>query len=183
MPVFVALLRGINVGTAKRLPMASLRDLLTGLGYADVATLLNSGNAVFRAAGGPPARHAAAISAAIAKRLRLDVPVVVKTARELDTIVSENPLATGGSDPSRLLVAFTPDSRTLSTLGAVKAVVIPPERFVVGRNAAYLLCPAGILKSKAWDALLGKPGAAATTRNWATVLKLQALASASASGG
>ena len=52
MPAFVALLRGVNVGKAKRVPMAELRDLLSSLGYTGVATLLNSGNAVFRALAG-----------------------------------------------------------------------------------------------------------------------------------
>jgi uncharacterized protein (DUF1697 family) len=55
---------------------------------------------------------------------------------------------------------------------------VPPERFAIGKKAAYLLCAAGILESKAGEALLGKTGklATATSRNWATVLKLQALA-------
>ena len=45
----IALLRGINVGRAKRVEMAILRDLFTSLGYGDVCTLLNSGNVVFTA--------------------------------------------------------------------------------------------------------------------------------------
>jgi uncharacterized protein (DUF1697 family) len=72
MPKFVALLRGINVGKAKRVPMADLRALLIGLGHTHVATLLNSGNAVFQAGGGSCARHAKDISGAIAARLKVD---------------------------------------------------------------------------------------------------------------
>jgi uncharacterized protein (DUF1697 family) len=60
---------------------------------------------------------------------------------------------------------------------AIESLVVPPERFALGKNAVYLLCAAGILESKAGEALLGKVGKSATTRNWATVLKLQALAS------
>ena len=56
MPTFIALLRGVNVGKGKRVPMAELRDLLSGLGFAEVTTLLNSGNAVFRATGSSPAK-------------------------------------------------------------------------------------------------------------------------------
>ena len=56
MPTFIALLRGINVGKAKRVPMAELRALLAGLGYGDVQTLLNSGNAVFTHANASPAQ-------------------------------------------------------------------------------------------------------------------------------
>ncbi|MEX8500212.1 MAG: hypothetical protein AB3X40_07370, partial [Leptothrix ochracea] len=53
----------------------------------------------------------------------------------------------------------------------------PPEQFLIGKNAAYLHCATGILESKAGEALLGKAGKSVTTRNWATVLKLQALIS------
>ena len=176
MPSFVALLRGVNVGKAKRVPMAELRTLLTGLGYTGVATLLNSGNAVFGAANGSPETHGAAIAAAIFSELGVEVPVVVKSATELAAIISENSLAKGAPNHSRLLVAFVQDTKALSSLAAIEALVKPPERFSIGKNAAYLQCTSGILESKAGEALIGKAGKAATTRNWATVLKLQALA-------
>lgn len=177
MPTFVALLRGVNVGKAKRVPMAELRALLGELGYTGVATLLNSGNAVFRAAKGTPARHAAAISTAIASRLNVEAPVIVKSARELSAIVAENTLAAGATDHSRLLVAFVQDPMTLSGFEDIEPLVVAPERLLVGKGAAYLHCASGILESKAGASLLGKAGRTATTRNWATVLKLQALAS------
>ena len=173
---FVALLRGVNVGKARRVPMAELRALLSGLGYASVATLLNSGNAVFQAAGGASARHAADIAAAISRRLGIEVPVIVKSARELAAIVSENPIRAGAPEHSRFLVVFVQDAKALAGLAALESLVVPPERFAMGRNAAYLLCARGILESKAGAALLGKAGKSATTRNWATVLKLRALA-------
>lgn len=187
MPTFIALLRGINVGTAKRLPMAELRALLTELGYDGVTTLLNSGNAVFRAAQGTPQQHAAAISAAIAGQLGLQVPVIVKTAEELSAIVQGNPFDAATLDPSQLLVAFVQAPAALAGLNALSAQVVPPEQCQVGAHAAYLHCAHGILESQAAKALLGKSGKAGksdavtvTTRNWATVLKLQALAHASA---
>lgn len=176
MPLFVALLRGINVGKTKRVPMAELRTLLAELGYTDVVTLLNSGNAVFRAAKGTPAKHAAQIAAAISSKLKVDVPVIVKSAQELATIVAENPLAATATDPARLLVAFVQDAAALSGLAGIAPLVVPPEQFVLGKHAAYLNCETGILESKAGTALLGKAGKSVTTRNWATVLKLQALA-------
>jgi len=177
MPTFVALLRGVNVGKAKRVPMAELRALLCGLGYTGVVTLLNSGNAVFRASNGPPAKHAADIAAAIASELKFEVPVVVKSASELAAIVTENAIGQKPSDHSRLLVAFAQDAKALSALASIGSLVVPPEKFVLGKNAAYLLCAIGILESKAGKALLGKAAGTATTRNWATVLKLHALAS------
>jgi len=181
MPNFIALLRGINVGKAKRIPMADLRALLAGLGYTDIATLLNSGNAVFRSAKGTPAQHAETIAAAIRKELMIEVPVIVKSAKELASIVSENSLVEGAAaNHSQLLVVFAQSTATLSELGAVESLVVLPERFLVGQCAAYLHCASGILESKAGEALLGKAGKSITTRNWATVLKLQAMAAEAA---
>ena len=181
MPTFVALLRGVNVGKAKRVPMAELRSLLAGLGYTSITTLLNSGNAVFRASAGSAAKHAALIAAALSSQLQIAVPVVVKSAKELAAVVSENPIKVEGAEHSRFLVAFAQDRKALSSLAAVASLVVPPEQFAVGKNAAYLLCAAGILQSKAGEALLGKSGRSTTTRNWATVLKLHALANGDAS--
>jgi uncharacterized protein (DUF1697 family) len=172
---FAALLRGVNVGKGKRVPMAALRALLVNMGYTDVTTLLNSGNAVFSAAKGAAAIHAGAIAAAVEHELDVSVPVVVKSASELARIVAGNPLTAGAFDPSRLLVAYVQDEEALSSLATVAPLIVPPERFVIGKNAAYLHCPNGILGSKAGEALLGKAGTIATTRNWSTTLKLNAL--------
>jgi uncharacterized protein (DUF1697 family) len=73
------------------------------------------------------------------------------------------------------LVAFTQDEQILSGLKGIEALVSPPEGFVVGKHAAYLHCASGILESTAAEALLGKAGRAATTRNWATTLKIHAI--------
>jgi uncharacterized protein (DUF1697 family) len=179
MPRFVVLLRGVNVGTAKRVPMAEFRALLSALGYSSVATLLNSGNAVFTAASGAPARHAADIASAIASKLKVEVPVVVKSAKELSAIIAGNPIKAEPEEYSRLLVAFAQDSKAIARLAAIEPLVVPPEEFSLGKNAAYLLCAKGILESNAGAALLGRAGKPATSRNWATTLKLQALANES----
>ena len=176
MPNFVALLRGVNVGKAKRLPMAELRALLSDLKYTSVATLLNSGNAVFHASKGTPAKLAADIAAAISGRFKLDVPVIVKSEAELAAIIAENPITADELDHSRYLVIFAQDTSSLADLAAIESLVVPPERFLLGKNAAYLLCASGILGSKAGEALLGKVGKFVTTRNLATTLKLNALA-------
>lgn len=177
MPTFVALLRGINnIGKTKRVPMADLRALLSDLGYTGVTTLLNSGNAVFRAPSGTPAKHSANISDGLYTQLKVEVPVIVKSASEWAAIVSENPIKTGADEHSRFLVALVQNTKVLSTLAAIEPLVVPPEQFAIGKKAAYLLCAAGIPESKAGRALLGKAGKSVTTRNLATILKLQALA-------
>lgn len=174
MPVFVALLKGVNVGQAKRIPMAAFRALLASLGYLDVRTLLNSGNAIFRGADVPQARHAAAIHDALVATLGLDVQVVVKSSRDWHAIVRENTLAADSDDPSRLLVVFAQSHAAIDALRPLERGT-PPERFVVGRHAAYLRCPDGVLSGQVGSALLGKAGRDVTTRNWTTVGKLTAL--------
>lgn len=174
MPTFVALLRGVNVGKAKRVPMARLRLLLTNLGYTQVTTLLNSGNAVFSAPNGPSSKFAQTIAKALADEFKFEVPVVVKSAEELRRIVDENPLVFATDDHTRLLAVFAQTSSAFTCLASVAELVVPTEQFLLGKHAAYFHCPNGILRSKAGEALLGKVGKLVTTRNWATVLKLQA---------
>lgn len=175
MTTFVVLLRGVNVGRGNRVPMAALRELLEALEYRDVATLLNSGNAVFSGPSRGAAAHAKAIHERLVSMLGIDVPVIVKSSKDLGAVEAENPFARRCQDPSRLLVAFAQTSAPLQGLQALAALLRPGERFELGRHAAYLLCPDGILASTAATALLGKLGRACTTRNWATVQKLAAL--------
>jgi uncharacterized protein (DUF1697 family) len=177
MTRLVVLLRGVNVGKGNRLPMADWRALLTSLGYSQVATLLNSGNAVCEARGrSSTAHHARVIAGALADRFGLQVPVVVKTAAELSAIVAGSPLADVAADPSRLLVVFAQHADALAALAPIAALTVPPERLEISAQAGYLHCANGILDSRAGSALLGKAGQAFTTRNWATTCKLQALA-------
>ncbi|GAB6197546.1 DUF1697 domain-containing protein [Lysobacter xanthus] len=172
MEGFVALLRGINVGRGNRVPMAELRRILIELGCTDVATLLNSGNAVFCAVG-EPAQLAARISVALAQQLAVSVPVVVKAATEFSAALKGNPIK-GAPDPSKLLLAFAAGPEPLSELSALEPLLAQGEQFHVGPHAAYLVCPAGITASKAGSAILGKLGRGVTTRNLATCLKIAA---------
>src|SRR5207247_1514794 len=86
----VALIRGINVGRAKRVAMADLRVLVEGLGYGDVRTLLNSGNVVFTTPRAAPGNAAARIEKALATELGVSARVTVLTAKELADAVSAN---------------------------------------------------------------------------------------------
>ena len=122
MQKFVALLRGVNIGKAKRVPMADFRKLLAGLGFTDVATLLNSGNAVFRAHLGTAPKHAADIAAAIDRKLKVDVPVIVKSAREFTAVVQGIPFSVDASQHSRILVAFTQKRADLAGLVRARAI-------------------------------------------------------------
>lgn len=174
----IALLRGINVGKAKRIAMADLRALVAGLGHARVRTVLNSGNVLFGAARGDTARLAAAIEAAIAARCGFASRVVVVTAADLAAIVRENPLLDVATNPSRLLVAFVAKPAALDAAGPLLREPWAPDALAVGSRAAYLWCPDGVIDSRLAQAFGRQLGEAATTRNWSTVLKLQAAAAA-----
>ncbi len=169
----IALLRGINVGRAKRIAMADLRDLIEDLGFFDVRTMLNSGNALFRTARRSNRRIAADLEAAINERFGFEVRVVVVSSEELDLIVDEDSLARNGGDPARHLVAFLADGAALDKAEALLGETWEPEAIALGSRAAYLWCPDGIIQSKLLKAFSRATGEASTTRNWATVLKLQ----------
>lgn len=175
MPRFVALFRGINVGRAKRIAMADLRTLLESLGYRDVRTLLNSGNAVFEGPALPPqARHAQRIQAAVAGSLGVESLVIVKSATDMAAIMAGNALAATATDPSRLLVALAQDAKGLAALHALGPGA-GAEQLHVGAHAAYLWCGDGILESKLATGLLKGLAQCGTTRNWATVEKINGL--------
>lgn len=172
---YVALFRGINVGKAKRIAMADLRVLLAKLGYTDVKTLLNSGNAVFTGEAAPAGTIAARIRAAVAQKLGVDAMVIVKSAKEMAGVLAGNELGNIASDHSRLLVALTGDARALATLRPLAGLDWNSEKVHLGKHAAYVWCADGILESRALEALLKALRGVGTTRNWATITKIHAL--------
>jgi uncharacterized protein (DUF1697 family) len=155
--------------------MADLRDTLESLGYGGVRTLLNSGNAVFDGPAERVARHAERIRAAIVSELDVDTLVIVMSARDMAAVVAGNALADQVTDPSRLLVAIPKDAGSLATLASLARAERGSDAVHVGRHAAYVWCPDGILGSKMAIALLDRLGESGTTRNWSTVVKLHAL--------
>ena len=174
MTRYVALFRGINVGRAKRIAMADLRALLASLGYRNVETLLNSGNVVFDAGTEAPAAIAKTIRNAVSGKLGVDALVIVKSAKEIADAVAGNKLAAIATDPSRFLVVFTQDAKSLAALNALTKGEWSGDMLQVGKHAAYAWCANGLLGSKLALALLKGYGETCTTRNWATVGKIYA---------
>ena len=171
----LALLRGINVGRAKRVAMADLRATVEQLGHSDVRTLLNSGNVVFTASSARTERIAGTIEDALFERVGVRSRVIVLSAEELGTIVEENPFATQATEPARLLVAFCRDRGGPRTLEPLLGEEWGTDVLALGTRAAYLWCRAGILESRLPEAVARALGDAVTTRNWSTVTKLQAI--------
>ena len=169
MPRQIALLRGVNVGGNKKVPMARLRELMEELGYKDVQTYVQSGNVVFSG----PTRSEKHLESALEKAFRFSVPVVLRTRDQLAKVVRANPFRKVATDPAKYIVVFCAEKAKV----ALKAADFAPEQFTVRGSEVYLWLPAGMAGSELAKLLAAKPiGTKSTARNWRTVEKLLALA-------
>jgi uncharacterized protein (DUF1697 family) len=171
----VALLRGINVGTAKRVSMADLRRVFEELGYDDVRTLLNSGNVVFTIRKAVSRDHASRVEKAIADRLGIQSRVVVLTRREMADAVAANPLRSVADNPSRLLMLACADQNGIARLKPLLKERWTPEALAVGKRVAYLWCARGIGISRLWTMVNRAIRDGGTARNMTTMNKLLAI--------
>jgi len=170
----VALIRGINVGKAKRVAMADLRALMERQGHSDVRTLLNSGNVVYSSKQ-PAARAAVALERGLAEKLEVPARVTALEAADFARAAEQHPLAAMAWDLSRLMVAFLMGAGDRRRLTPLVGQDWYPEALALGRGVAYLWCPDGILDSSLMKAIEGARGDGVTIRNWATVGKIAAL--------
>lgn len=170
---YVALLRGINLGSTRRIPMPKLRELLEARGHGAVRTHLASGNVLLDSEL-PETDLAGELSRLIEKEFGFDVPVVLRTGAELAAVVAADPLGDVATNPSRYSVTFLPQPPQEE-----KVAALPPAEggaYVVRGRELYLWLPdgmqAGAMAKWPWDRLLGVAG---TNRNWNTVSKLAEL--------
>jgi uncharacterized protein (DUF1697 family) len=175
VPTYVALLRGINVGKAKRVAMADLRGAIESLGYGDVRTLLNSGNAVFTSKRALKSAAAEELRAALLKKTGVSSRFTLRSADELRATIDANPLLKVATDQTRLFAAFVTDADGMKLVRPVAAQHWEPEALALGPGVVYIWCPNGLLESKATVAVNKSLGDGVTVRNWATVTKLCAL--------
>lgn len=166
------MLRGINVGRAKRVAMADLRLVYEQVGYGEVRTLLNSGNVVFTGPESLGGDAAAGLERALAERTGVSSTVVLLSAAELAAMVADNPLTSVATDPARLLVVVPARASGLEPVRALVGRDWAPEALAVGSRAAYLWCPVGVLASRLPTAVEAACPDVVTTRSWTTVRKL-----------
>lgn len=167
----VALLRGVNVSGAGKLPMAGFRELLVGLGLGAVRTYIQSGNAVFDS-DRPAADLEAAIRDAVAARFGFAPVTFVLTAEELDEALTDHPFA--GAEPKMVHVFFlrevpAPDE------AALRALALPGDGWHIGPRRFTLHTPGGFGTSKLAEKLprlLPKP---MTARNLRTIAALHGM--------
>lgn len=176
MPRYAVLLRGINVGRAKRVAMADLRTLLAGLGYSAVRTLLNSGNAVVTGDEADVAEQAARIATAIRQELGLDVGCMVLTTADLAAIVDGHPFAEVATNGSRMMAHVLSARPDPALLAEHDPVALDPDHARLGERVIYQWCPDGVLEAPPVGWVAEKHlGVAVTARNWNTISKLAAL--------
>ena len=141
MPIYVAMLRGINVGRGKVVKMERLRASLESLGLDGVRTYVQSGNVVFESEQKSAAELSKKIETKILRDFGFAVPVILKRSKEIEQIVRDNPLVKEkGIDHSKLHVTFLSDAppRALEPLATSR------ERFRVLNREVYLYCPDGL---------------------------------------
>ena len=181
MPTHVALLRGINVGGRNKVAMAELRALMTELGHTDVATYIQSGNAVFTSAQAGTIKLADQLEQAIADRLGVPCGVVVVSRDELEQVIADNPFP-AEDDPKAVHAVFRRAELTTEERATVaeaadraRAKGCQDEAVIVGRTM-FLHTPDGLGRSEL-SAQLARTAASrtGTARNWATVHKLRTM--------
>jgi uncharacterized protein (DUF1697 family) len=167
----IALLRGINVGGKNTVRMAELVSLLQSLHFTNVRSYLQSGNFVFDYNRAGPSALSHAIEQAISMKFGLDVKVIVRTAEELRSLISGNPLLdTPKIDKEKLHVTFLMDAPQKSDISYFEAAKDPEEQLRIKGKEVFLYCPNGYGRTKLSNqAFEKKLGATATTRNWKTV--------------
>lgn len=173
---YALLLQGVNVGGHALLSMATLRDLLSTLGFSDVRTYLQSGNAVVTTSRAPD-EIIAITQKALRERLGRDVAVLARTAEALQGVVDGWPWAEA-VDPTTMHVIFLWHASHAEKLRDLDEASMLPEQCQVNGPHLYLHLPSGMGRSKlgAW-ASRRLTGTGATTRNWNTVRALCDMAS------
>lgn len=174
----IAFIRGINVGSHNRIAMPALRDALVDAGYADVRTYLQSGNVVLETRKSP-ARVARELERLLDAQFNLAVAVITRTREELAAVVDLNPLGKAPKDPKRYHVNFLDREPSKEIMRKLEDAAAGKEQVVLAGRELYVWYPNRSGRSKLAVLLSGKGlGVTATSRNWATVTNVLALADA-----
>jgi uncharacterized protein (DUF1697 family) len=179
LPIYIALLRGINVAGKKVVKMESLRASFEALGVSWVRTYVQSGNVIFEAAKTFPRELSKIIMERISSDSGFSIPVVLKTEDEMKEIVRENPFVKEEEvDSSKLHVAFLSELPGEDAKERIDALNARPDQFRVRGREIYLYCPNGYGRSKLSNNALERAlSVGATTRNWNTVSTLARISS------
>ncbi len=169
----VAMLRGINVGGHKLLPMAELKHILMSLGVQDVQTYIQSGNAVFCCSTNRLPEIGKGLTEEIRHRKGDEIRVLIYPAGQYNDILAANPLADLSNDSTKLHAGFLLEQANKADHAALARLKRDSEQFYLGEKAFYLYAPEGIGKSKLAAGAEKAIGVAMTMRNWKTACTLR----------
>lgn len=174
METYLAILRGINVSGKNLIKMAELKVLLQGKGLTDVQTYIQSGNVVFKYKPTVPAKLSDLISKTIKEAFGFDVPVVIRTAEEMATILSYNPyLKQKNISIEQLYVTCLETLPVIENLNKLEGINSGDDTYQIIGREIYLHCPGGYGNTKLNNNLFeNKLKVTATTRNWKTMTVL-----------
>lgn len=174
MTTNIALLRAINLAGKNMVSMSDLRSMMEALGFKDVRSLLQSGNLIFSGGAKKGAALEQALEREVEDRLKLRVVFLVRTAREWQAIISNNPFPDEATrDPAHVVVQVLKDAPGRGAVEALRSAVKGPEMIQAVGKQLYVVYPHGIGRSKLTNRLIeDKLGTRGTARNWNTVLKL-----------
>ena len=174
--VFVALLRGINVGKHRRVAMADLRAALAEADHADVTTHLQSGNVILATRERRPDALERSIEEALRTGLDLDIDVIVRRASDLTKVAKNNPFLGRGTDPATLHVGFLKKKPAAAAARALTGTDFGDDELVLRGTELYLRYPSGYGRSKMTGAIFERVlHTPVTVRNWKVVTKLAEL--------
>lgn len=173
MTVFVSMLRAVNVGGTSRIKMSALQTLYESLGLADVRTLLQSGNVVFRSSLKDRSQLAKRIRQELERQLDLQIEVLLRTLAEIQSIVERGPVLSPRADMSKLLVMFLADVPDAQLQASLLKSHKGPEMIELRGPEIYLYYPEGVGRSKLSGAVIeNRLQTYGTARNWNTLTKL-----------
>lgn len=165
---WLALLRGINVGGHNRLAMADLRHAIDAVGGFEIATYIQSGNAVFS---GPSDLTADQIRGSVARLANVAVPVVLVEKSTLEDAAAQNPFPTEDGKALHLFTLW--DELNDVTIAVMNGATRNRDAWDAWGQFVYVYCPDGFGRSKLAEAASKKlPG---TGRNWNTVVRLKSM--------
>jgi uncharacterized protein (DUF1697 family) len=169
MTTYISILRGINVGGAKKILMSDLKSIYEELGFDKVTTYIQSGNVIFQSADPLSDEHAAEmIRNRIFNKYSFDVPVLVRTTDEMQNTQRKNPFSRDNNlDTGKMHVTFLVELPEEKYLEAIQKFDYPPERFEIVGKDIFLYCPNGYGTSKLSNSFFeNRLKISATTRNW-----------------
>lgn len=171
----IGILRGINVGGKRKILMADLKSMCEELGLKKVTTYIQSGNLIFNS-DKPNSELENELEKAITEKYGFDVPVIVRTQKELENSINNNPFFEKDADIKQLHLTFLKKKPSKENIEKALTFNYKLDKFKIDNKNVFIFCAGKYHESKLTNNFFEKQlKVVATTRNWKTVMKLSEL--------